>query len=300
MRLPALLLALLLSVSTALRPAAARELVLLSISPYPTQEIEVFQPFAAYLASQLATDGITAGKVVVVPDIASGAAALRAGHADIYIGSPYPVMAIGELAGARPLLRRWKEGKVEYHTVFVTRAGSPLKSLQALPGRRIAFETAFSTTAYFLPKSELERLGLRLRELARPDEQPRSGEVGYVFAGDRENTAAWLLRDRVEAAALGVHDWEALKPREREQMQVIHATAPVPRQVVSVRANLEPELAASISTALKRMNETDDGRRALAAFERTTRFDDLPPEALKALDGMRPLVRRTLDTPRKR
>ena len=214
--------------------ASARELVLVSMSETPVKEMQRFQPLANYLAAGLKDQGITGGKVVIVPDIAAAAQVLREGRGDMITASPYPTLAISEMAGTRVVLRRWKNAKVDYHSVFVTRADSPLKSLADLKGRSLAFESPNSTSGYFLPTAVLTAEGYRLRQVSG-GQAGGAEEVAYSFSGAPENTAVWVLHKRVDAAAIGIHDWEDLKPAERAQLRIFHATKTVPRQLVSLK-----------------------------------------------------------------
>ncbi len=270
--------------------ASARELVLVSMSETPVKEMQRFQPVANYLAAGLKGHGITGGKVIIVPDIAAAAQVLREGRGDMVTASPYPILAISELSGARVVLRRWKNAKVEYHTVFVTRADSLLQSLADLKGRSLAFESPNSTSGYFLPTAVLTAEGYRLRQMSG-GQAAGAEEVAYSFSGAPENTAAWVLNKRVDAAAIGIHDWEDLKPSERAQLRILHATKTVPRQLVSLRGDLDPRLAAGLIERLKAMDASDEGRAVLDAFETTTRFDDIPEPARQTLDLMRKVIR---------
>jgi phosphonate transport system substrate-binding protein len=270
--------------------ASARDLVLVSMSETPVKEMQRFQPLADHLAAGLKEHGITGGKVIIVPDIAAAAQVLRQGRGDMVTASPYPTLAISEMAGTRVVLRRWKNAKVEYHSVFVTRVDSPLKSLADLKGRSLAFESPNSTSGYFLPTAVLMAEGYRLRQV--PGGQTGgSEEVRYSFSGAPENTAAWVLHKRVDVAAMGIHDWEDLKPAERAQLRILHATRTLPRQLVSLRGDLEPRLAAGLVERLKGMDASDEGRGVLQAFETTTRFDEIPEPARQTLDLLRKVIR---------
>src|SRR5262245_6828975 len=181
-----------------------RSLTIGSIGIEPAAEIRNFLPLARYLAQQLAPEGIAHGGVVVADSVRQMAAFIRDGKVDLYLDSPFPTLAVSHLSGSRLLLRRWKEGIAEYHTIIFARQDSDIHRLEDLQGQMIAFEKPFSTSGYFLPKLALLQAGLRVvpkREVApvRPD------EVGYVLSRHDENTMVWVLRGKVLAGAIDSH-----------------------------------------------------------------------------------------------
>jgi phosphonate transport system substrate-binding protein len=95
-----------------------------SIQTEPAHEVKRFLPLARYLAKQLQSEGIDQGRVVVAESIPQMATLLREGKADLFIDSPFPSVAISRLSGSKFLLRRWKKGLGEYHTVIFVRKDS--------------------------------------------------------------------------------------------------------------------------------------------------------------------------------
>ena len=260
---------------------SARPLVLGSISEKPSEEIQLFFPLADYLARQLGSSGVTAGKVVVANDLREMVKLIEAGKVDLYIDSPFPIVAVSRATGTLIELRRWKKGKAEYRSVIVVKTDSPIRSLEELRGKVIAFENNYSTSGYLLPKSALLKLGVTLREHTGNAGSP--SEIGYMFSNDDGNTVLQVLRDRVSAGAMGIHDLDKLSARERTQLRVIHETSTVPRQLVSFRKDLPAPLRARLREVLIGMEHTKDGREVLNHFEATTRFDPLPETLDKAL-----------------
>src|SRR5688572_238657 len=125
---------------TAAPQTAEKLFTLADISDEPAETIELFQPVADYLAAGLAEFGYTGGQVKAAADLDMMSQWMKAGEVDLYFDSVYPVMIISDTAGAKPLLRRWKDGVEEYHTVIFARADSSIKTLDDLKGHLIALE----------------------------------------------------------------------------------------------------------------------------------------------------------------
>ncbi|MFQ5949817.1 MAG: PhnD/SsuA/transferrin family substrate-binding protein, partial [Nitrospiria bacterium] len=66
-------------------------------------------------------------------------------------------------------------------------------------------------------------------------------------------------------------------------LKIIHETYSIPRHIVSYRADLPPKLVARIKEILLGMDQSEEGRKALKAFERTTKFDEIPEQSLAPL-----------------
>lgn len=269
------------------QPAWAKTIRIGSISDDPVAELKTFQPIADYLAGQLHTEGIDRGTVIVASSMEQMASFLREGKVDIYVDSPFPTLVINKLSHSRLLLRRWKRGVAEYHSVIFVRKDSGVRRIEDLRGKVLAFEEPFSTSAYFLPKTSLIAVREKLTEVASFRAKVKPGEIGYVFSDDDENTMVWVLRGRVAAGAMSRANFRELAKKQLGDLQVIHVTGSVPRHVVNYRSDLDPTLVQRIKAILLHMHELEEGRKVLQDFEKTTKFDEFPSGPDKALAPIR-------------
>jgi len=261
----------------------ARPIIIGSISTEPAAEIKKFVPLANYLGSRLQPEGIDQGKVVVAKDISEMAALLRGGKVDLYIDSFFPSVAVSRLSGSKFLLRRWKKGFGEYHTVIFTKKDSSISRLADLKGKMIALEEPYSTTGYVVPKMILAQEGLKLAHKSDVSASVGYGEVGYVFSYGDDNTMVWVLRGKAGAGAMDNQKYLIEARRSLDSLKIIYETFSIPRQIVSHRANLPPKLTVRIKEILIKMDQSEDGKKSLKDFESTTKFDELPDQSVGPL-----------------
>lgn len=280
------------SVLSAPQPTWSGTLTVGSISIYPAQEIKKFLPFSKYLAGELKSEGIDQGKVVVAGSISEMAGLIRERKVDIYMDSPFPAIAVSRLTGSKLLLRRWKGGSAEYHSVVFAQKESAISRLEDLKGKIIAFDRPFSSSGYLLPKMSFAQSGLKLKLVPRDAGPAPLGpsEVGYLFSNDDENTMFWVLRGKVAAGAMDNQSYVSEAKGDIGRLRIAHKTFSVPRQILTLRADLAPGLAARIKEILTGMDRSDAGKKTLQEFERTTRFDELPLQSLSALSKVREYV----------
>lgn len=261
----------------------ARPINIGSVSTEPAAEIKKFLPLALYVAKEMQSEGINQGKVVVAKDIPQMATFLREGKVDLYIDSPFPSLAVSRLSGSKLLLRRWKKGVGEYHSVIFARKDSGINQLEDLKGKIVAFEEQFSSSGYFLPKMVLVQKGLKLASKRDASEPVAPGEVGYVFSHDDESTMAWVLRGKVTAGALDNQTYLKEARENVSSLKIVDKTFPIPRQIVSYRIDLPPKLVTRIKEILTQMDQSEEGKKALKDFEGTTKFDQLTDQAMAPL-----------------
>ena len=101
-----------------------------------------------------------------------------------------------------------------------------------------------STSAFALPKAELERAGIPLV----PADDPRAGraDARYVLALAEINQAVWVLHGKGDAGAFNEGDWAALPEKVRSQLRIFHETRPILRGLLSFRTGLDPAVRRSV------------------------------------------------------
>ena len=245
------------------------------VSDDPAGTIEGFQPFVDYLVKELSDPGIVQGQVVVTPDLDSMVEKLKSGEVDLFYESPYGALYVYENAGAIPLLRGWRKGVSEYHSLIMVSKDSGIKTIQGLQGKLIAFADPGSTTGYFLPKAFLVSSGLLISERATTSTIP-ADEVGYMFAGSAENMINAILLGTAVGGAEEASVYDGLKQEDKDKLVVLAQSQDVPRSIILASSTMSRALRERIISVLKAAGQTEEGKAALKGAKKTAQFDDLP------------------------
>ena len=263
--------------------AIAKPLVIGYIAEDPSGEIRRLQPVVDYLARHLKEFGISKGEVMVIRSIHEMADLFKKNKVDLYMDSPFPSLAVSRLSGSKILLRRWRAGVAEYHSVIFAREDSKITSGEQLKGKLMGFEEPYSTSGYFLPKAHLLSLRFKLSPYKWGAISSKADEIGYVFTHEDENTMEQVLRRKVAAGAMDNINFERRARKQRDRLNILYRTVRVPRQLVSFRKDLDEKMTNKIRELLIDMEHSIEGAEILKKFSRTARFDDIPGGAEKAL-----------------
>lgn len=275
--------------------AVSREttLVVGRISNNPRKDYAPLKALADYLAAHLKDTGIDRAVVRFAENTDQMAALLRSGTVDLVFDTVLPAVQYEAQTGAKLLLREWRDGAPDYRSVLFKRRDRPIPAIHALAGRKVAFERHGSTTAHLAPQAELESHGLKTRELASLEEQPASDEVGYVFAGSENNIVVWVHRGLVDAGAFSDVDWGQegdVPPALKQDLEIFHTSAPLPRAMVIARHDLRPEVQEGIKRTLLAAADDPEGSAVIRNKGNVTRYDELEGEAAAGLAAARRLL----------
>ena len=265
-------------------------LVLGRISDDPKAHYEQLKPLLDYVVPRMADVGIREGRVLMARDAQQMQSYMRRGRVDWVTETAGTAMVLADRGGATPLLMTERDGVASYRTVFFVRADSPVRAIDELRGRSIAFQNRFSTSSYYVPAMELLDRGLRLEVLLSPMDRPAPDSVGYVFGRSELNVSAWVHKGLVDAGAMSNLDWinpQRVPPSYRRDFRIVRETPAFPRALEMVRGDLEPRVRERLREVLLGAAEDPDAREALLRFFKTTRFVPIDAQTARALEGLR-------------
>jgi phosphonate transport system substrate-binding protein len=261
-------------------------LVIGRISDNPKAHYEQLKPLLDYVVPRMADVGIREGRILMAHDAQQMRSYLRRGRVDWVTETAGTAMMLANGAGAKPLLLTERDGVSRYATVFFARRDSGIGSLADLRGRAVAFQNPYSTSAYYVPATELVDAGLKLEILLSPADRPARDTVGYLFARTEPNITTWVHKRLVDVGVMSNLDWE--NPQRvplafRSDLKVIHETTDYPRALEMVRGDLDPKVEARLREVLLEAAADPDAREALLQFFKTTRFLPIDPQSRDAL-----------------
>lgn len=253
---------------------APSSITLAVVSQSPKNEIKKLDPLISYIALNLEDPHLKTGKIRVEKDVSKLIAGLRARKIDLYFGEPFITSLIYRLGDVRPLLQLPTLKTDKHSSLILVAKNSPIKTLRDLKGKTIAFDTALSSIGYMLPKISLQDQGFRL-SLKNPKTPPSSENINYVFSGANENTLLWVQRGKAEAGAIDSEIFRELPKEVSQDFKVLYKTISLPPILISYRSNLSPILVEKIKSILKRMHQSENGKKILEDLGNAEKFQEI-------------------------
>ena len=247
-----------------------------TIDSEPKEKIYKFQPLADYLQKKLQKKNIKVN-LEIPKDINTAVQLINNKKLDIYIDSVYPSLLVQKDADITIVCKRWKKGKEGYKSLIFTRKDSNIDKISDLKGKTIAFEDKYSTSGYYIPKKEILNQGLNLSHLGKSD------SINYIFSKSEENSIAWVMFGKADAAVL---DDKTFKSLDQNLFKVIYKSKLIPRHLVSFSKNINKELKTEILNILYDMDKDKDGIEVLKKFSKTKKFSPLTIEDEKMIKDL--------------
>ena len=257
----------------------ADESLVFAVHPYitPTMLVERFQPLTDYLAKILEVPV----HLYIATSVEEQIRRIANGEVDLAYMGPTPYLRAHDnyQAGMEQRISLLA-GEEPYTSVIVVRADSPIRSLDDLQGKTMAFVERQSMGGYYAPRVMMDQVGLTLFDLK-----------DYRFLGRHERVVLSVLHGDYDAGATtrGIAEHYMSRP---PGLRIIQTSSALPPLSIVARANLPTPIKESIREAL--VSPDAHGRRVLDSVSQEARFrlvDDSEFDYARALvhqvDGSR-------------
>lgn len=265
---------------------AASEFRLGVINERPEQPDDALKQYGKlhqYLERELSAKGHQPIELVIARSVDEMVTCINNREVDALIEGVMPTLAIKQRgAEIDPTLLIWRKGQREYHTVFFVRRDSAINTLEDLHGKTIVFEAPRSTSAFFVPKTELLAASLKLGAIE--DTTLTADAVRYMFAGSELNQAYWVHRGRAASGAFNDGDWERVPEAIKDELKIIHHTRPILRWLFSFTPTIDPGVREAVVSTLLSAHTNELGEEALQQAEQIKMFERLTPSDQENLD----------------
>ncbi len=140
--------------------------------------------------------------------------------------------------GVIPLVRGLNaEGRAEYQSVFVVAHNSPLRKVEELRGKRLAFGDATSTQGHIIPRIALNQHVLSLDDLA-----------GHEYTGSHQNCANAMVAGRFDAC--GMQDILGRRLADKGLIRIIYTSKFYPSSGIAANRDVPPEVMEKVKRAM--------------------------------------------------
>jgi len=223
----------------------------LGFMPYLNAEllIEKYTPLTQYLGRKLGRDI----HISVAKDYAEHIRLTGEDKIDISFlgGSPYVV--IGDKYGKKPLLARYEfDDKPSFRSVLFVAKDSPLKTVNDLVGKNVAFGNPNSTLSTQVPLYVLLEAGVGLDDLK-----------SYKHLRNHDNVVLGVEFGDFDAGAVAEEVYVSHADRN---IKVLAYSPALSTHVLVARSTLSPALQKDISKALYGMKDDPEAKAALMAI----------------------------------
>lgn len=249
------------------------------IAKTTSNEVTGFQAIAQYISNKLSeiTKTNVSNSIVVARSVKEMCEKIRLKKVDIYFDSPLPSLLVNNCGNSAAVLRQWKDGKSQYMSIIFVKKGN-LMVLSDLYGKTIGFKDINSSSGYLLPRLEMQLKGFNFG---------KEGNIKKVFTYDNETTIVQVLRNKLDAGAMSLEDFEKYAGKDIGSFHILHVTEAIPRRFVNLRRDTSTVILVNI---LQEMDKDVVGKTVLKKFGNTKKFDEIPLEHITTLWKLLPAL----------
>jgi phosphonate transport system substrate-binding protein len=226
-----------------------------------SEQLRKFAPMVKYLERQLGM------KVEFTPvtDYPAAVEALVNRQVDLVWFGGFTFVQAKIRSGDKVIPIAQREEDAQFRSVFITLAGSGIKSLADLKGRNVSFGSQSSTSGHLMPRNFLLEAGIN----------PEKDFKRVAYSGAHDATIASVVTGRVDAAALDITVWRKFveeKKVDLSRVEVFYTTPPFFNYNWTVHADMPAAQRERITKALLALSTNDPEGKEILGLARATRF----------------------------
>ena len=223
----------------------------------PTELLRKNAPLVQYLERELGM------KVEFTPlvNYAATVEALAAGKLDlVWYGGFTHVQARQRTGDALAIVMRTEDAS--FHSKFIARKDSGIRSLKDLKGKTFAFGSVSSTSGHLMPRHFLLQDGI----------VPERDFARFSYSGAHDATAKWVEAGQVDAGALNEAVWERLVQEGKVDVDKVGVFWTTPEYVDynwTARGGLDRALVSRIAWAFLNLDYSNPEHKEILDLQRT-------------------------------
>lgn len=164
-------------------------------------------------------------------------------------------------------------GKPEYQSVIVVSPDSPIKKVEDLRGKKMAFNKPTSTQGYFVPRSVLEEHKIKLQDLS-----------GYQHTDSHRACANLVIMGETDAC--GMQDLLGWELEKSGLVRIIHTSKFYPTSGIFTNNKVSPEILANVKKALLDFQPKGKDAEGLYKWDKTEMPNGFADAAASDYEGL--------------
>lgn len=236
----------------------------------PSVDVKVIEDTSEDLKKYLEAHTPYKFTVKIPPSFVAVVEAFGTKRADVASINTFGYIMAHDRYGVEARLTVIRHGESTYKGQFLTRTDGPIKKIEDLEGKSIAYVDPSSTSGYLLPLKVLKDKGIKPKE--------------STFAMRHDTVVSMIYQGQVDAGATfysppadgEIQDARRLAktqyPDIEEKIKILELTDPIPNDPVVFRKELPEEVKSTIVQALEDFVKTEEGLDTLKKLSSVTGF----------------------------
>jgi len=205
------------------------------------------------------------------------------GEVDFAWLPPYEASQLAAGVGAEPLLRAQRGGRTEYHAALFVRADSPLRRVDDLAGKRVAFVHRRSASGYLAPAAYLVEHGIDFGAPLFLGTHAAVVEAVVAGRADAGATYATLRDAQADPPAIASASWHQL-PQVTADLRPLAVVGPIPADTICAWPGTNGNLRRALVKAIVEAGQDAADAAVLTALFGTASFSPADEAAFDHLN----------------